>query len=86
MKIYKDVLVSEKKLVDVICNMCGEKVEKSDNGVIHDYIHAEKEWGYFSDMDGENHSFDLCQNCYKKVIGQFKILPNENDKNRGDCY
>jgi len=73
MKIYKDVLVAEKKIVDVICNMCGEKIEKTENDVLHDYFQANKEWGYFSDIDGEKHSFDLCQNCYKKLISQFKI-------------
>lgn len=73
MKIYKNVFVSEKKIVDVICNMCGEKIEKIDDDVLHDYFQAKKEWGYFSDIDGEKHSFDLCQNCYKKLISQFKI-------------
>lgn len=78
MKIYRDVFVSEKKLVDVICNMCGEKIKKSDN-VLYDYFHAEKKWGYFSEMDGENYSFDLCQDCYKKLISQLKISATENE-------
>ena len=84
MKIYKDVFVSEKKIMDVFCNMCGQKIEKVNNDTFCDYFHAIKEWGYFSDMDTKKHSFDLCQNCYKKLISQFEIsVTEENQKNEG---
>ncbi len=80
MKIYRDVFVSEKKLVDVICNMCGEKIKKTDNGVLCDYFHSEKEWGYFSELDGEKYSFDLCQTCYKKLLNQLQISAKNDEK------
>lgn len=79
MKVYKDVLISEKKVVDVICNMCGDKIKKTSDNNIYDYFHAEKLWGYFSDMDGERHSFDLCENCYKKITKDFKIPVNKTE-------
>lgn len=81
MRIKKEVFVSEKKITDVICNMCGENIKKIDNDEFYDYFHAKKEWGYFSEMDGEKHSFDLCGNCYKKLISQFKISANEKKDN-----
>ena len=56
MEFYKNVFVSEKKIVDVVCNMCGEKIKKVDNNLC-DYLHIEKEWSYFSSMDNEKHSF-----------------------------
>ena len=30
-------------------------------------------WGYFSEKDGERHSFDLCESCYDKLLASFKI-------------
>ena len=35
--------------------------------------HVEVPWGYFSEMDGEVHSFDLCEECYRKLIKEFAI-------------
>ena len=31
------------------------------------------QWGYFSEKDGEVHDFDLCESCYDKWIGSFRI-------------
>ncbi len=31
------------------------------------------EWGYFSEKDGERHSFDLCEACYDKLLRSFQI-------------
>ena len=30
-------------------------------------------WGYFSDKDGERHSFDLCESCYDELLRSFRI-------------
>ena len=30
-------------------------------------------WGYFSDKDGERHSFDLCESCYDELLRTFRI-------------
>ena len=36
-------------------------------------LSVEKCWGYFSEKDGEIHELDLCEECYNKLIKQFKI-------------
>lgn len=73
MKIYVDSLVLQKKTKDVLCNMCGCEIKKDDYGNFFDYAELEKTWGYLSCFDGKNHKFDLCQNCYKKLIDSFSI-------------
>ena len=30
-------------------------------------------FGYFSTKDGTRHKFDLCEECYDKLISQFQI-------------
>lgn len=55
------------------CNSCG-KVLRVENGILmEDAFEASKEWGYFSKRDMEVHQFILCEECYEKMISQFKI-------------
>lgn len=55
------------------CNSCG-KVLKFENGILkEDAFEASKEWGYFSKRDMEVHHFNLCEECYEKLVSQFKI-------------
>ena len=55
------------------CNCCGKNF-KIENGImLEDAFEATKEWGYFSDRDMEVHHFNLCEECYDKLISQFKI-------------
>lgn len=75
MKIKKETLVKEEKIEKVICNKCGEEIAKDRTGEFYDYLSIYKEWGYLSDLDGEKHSFELCEKCYRKVIKDFKIPP-----------
>jgi hypothetical protein len=61
------------------CNCCG-KTFRVENGIMmEDAFEATKEWGYFSERDMEVHHFNLCEDCYNKMISQFKI-PIEVDK------
>ena len=53
-----------------------EEIKKDIYGYYNDYIHIEKKWGYNSDFDGEKHSFDICSQCYKKMVSDFKIPVN----------
>jgi Fe2+ or Zn2+ uptake regulation protein len=56
------------------CNSCG-KLLKVENGILkEDAFEARKEWGYFSGHDLEVHHFNLCEECYEKMISQF-IIP-----------
>lgn len=55
------------------CNICGIK-HKIDKGILtKDFIEVRKEWGYFSKKDLEIHSFNICEECYDKMIKDFKL-------------
>lgn len=69
----------------IICNCCGKEIGKSegiceDKGMIKaDYLHIEKEWGYFSNKDGRIHEFDLCEECYDEIVSHFQIPPRNTE-------
>ena len=64
-------------LKEVYCNRCG-KIMKTDNGIVTEGICSVNQlWGYFSEKDGQRHSFDLCEACYDAVISDF-VIPAEN--------
>lgn len=59
--------------VPIYCNSCGKKL-KFENGILkEDALEATKEWGYFSKRDMEVHHFNLCEECYDKIISEFQI-------------
>lgn len=72
-KVFKSVYTVKKELDEIICNMCGSRIEKDEYGNFHDYLHIEKSWGYHSEKDGEAHRFDLCEKCYDRLLKEFKI-------------
>ena len=41
---------------------------------------ADYEWGYFSGKDGEKHSFDLCEECYDRLLASFKLPADIENK------
>jgi len=62
---------SETVIDDVICNSCGKSIiEINQNS---DYLHIEKDWGYFSPFDNENYRCDICPDCCLKIVSTFKI-------------
>jgi hypothetical protein len=65
---------------EVICNCCGKPIPKTPQGQTTDYLHIHKRWGYGTSLDSQEHSFDLCDVCYKKWLDTFKIPP-ENENN-----
>lgn len=38
-----------------------------------EFLHVEKEWGYFSGKDGEIQEFDICEACYDQWVKSFQI-------------
>ena len=74
MKKYTEVSQNKKILSEVICNSCGNAIEKTDSGRFHDYLSVEKSWGYLSEFDGEVHEFDLCVGCYRGIVEQFDTV------------
>lgn len=66
-------------VTEAMCNMCGRSI-KIQKGMITDgVLSIEYKWGYFSDFDGETHSFDICQDCYKKLEKKFVIPIDKED-------
>ena len=63
----------EKKVYEVYCNSCGKKIETTGSTKREDYISIKKEWGYFSNKDGQIHIFHICESCYDTWTGQFRI-------------
>lgn len=71
MKKYQD-----KEIVEILCNQCGKKIDVK-KGIVKEGVYlAEMKWGYFSNKDGEFHSFELCEECYDKMVEGF-LLPIE---------
>jgi hypothetical protein len=58
---------------DVSCNVCGKKIIIEQGIMKEDVFEAAKEWGYFSKYDLEIHKFNICEECYDKLISTFKI-------------
>ena len=60
-------------LAAVVCNGCGRQL-KVENGELKEGCFCGRQaFGYFSTMDGEMHSFDLCEKCYHEFVHKFKI-------------
>lgn len=61
------------ELVQVICNQCGREM-KLENGYLKEgCFTADYAFGYFSHKDGVRHHFDLCEECYDKMVKQFAV-------------
>ncbi|MBQ2924767.1 MAG: hypothetical protein IJE57_04250 [Anaerotignum sp.] len=69
MREYKLTMQEKSILSKVICNGCGREIPWETA----DHFHGEKTWGYFSEKDGRQDGFDLCEDCYDKLTENFKI-------------
>ncbi|MCI8718525.1 MAG: hypothetical protein K1W19_13350 [Lachnospiraceae bacterium] len=66
---------TKNEIQKITCNMCKREL-KIENGIVKEGVFgSEYLWNYFSDKDGQVHSFDLCESCYDKLMKQFKIRP-----------
>lgn len=65
----------DKKLIEIVCNCCGRKLKIADGIPMEEACSVDVQWGYFSGKDGENHSFDLCEECYDKITHGFAVPP-----------
>lgn len=73
--------LSGKNLVEVICNNCGKVINVKNGVMMEEVLHIEKHWGYFSNQDGEAQKFDVCEQCYKKIISGFVIPVEKSELN-----
>ncbi len=62
-----------KKINRIICNCCGKEISLENGFAREGVFSVDYEWGYFSEKDGENHSFDLCEACYDRMVQGFQI-------------
>lgn len=67
---------SDQTLDRVICNGCGRKLVVEDGILREGAFSTEYSWDYFSEKDGEIHRWDLCEECYDRMTGQFRIRPD----------
>lgn len=65
------------KLKQVICNGCGRELKVENEIIREGYYAADARFGYFSRKDGIRHTFDLCEDCYDRWIGSFRIPVEE---------
>lgn len=63
----------EKRLTQVICNQCGKEMKLENGYVKEGCFSVEYAFGYFSHKDGIRHQFDLCEECYDKIVTQFAV-------------
>lgn len=63
----------------IICNKCGKKFMSEGEIIKKDFLCIEKDWGYFSQKDGQHHQVILCENCYDRWIQTFEIKPVVTD-------
>lgn len=62
-----------KEVKKIICNQCRKEMPVVNGRTEEGVFSVDYGWGYFSEKDGEKHSFDLCENCYDKLLGSFEI-------------
>ena len=73
MRVYSD----QKELVEVVCNCCGKKILVKNGFLQEECIHLEHDFGFFGTKDGQSHRFDLCEDCYRKIVEGFLIPVEE---------
>lgn len=72
---------SSGQLTQVICNQCKKEL-KLENGYLKEGCFAvDYCFGYFSQKDGIRHKFDLCEECYDKMIARFQVPAEQVPEN-----
>ena len=57
----------------VFCNCCGKEMNVENEIVKEGIFSIKYQFGYFSKKDGQVHEFDMCEECYDKMIAEFKL-------------
>lgn len=65
-----------KEIKKIICNKCGKEIHAVQGTASEGVFSTDYTWGYFSEKDGERHSFDLCEHCYDEMVKGF-LFPLE---------
>lgn len=73
MRVYSE----QKELIQVTCNGCRKNLLVENGFLREECIHVEHDFGFFGSRDGLSHRFDLCEECYQKIIGRFAVPVEE---------
>jgi len=68
------------QLETVICNGCGKKIVVREGIVREGVFSVHHTWDFFSEKDGEVHHWDLCEECYDRLISNFCIGPDVEEQ------
>ena len=79
MRVYSEH--KETELVQVVCNCCGKKLLVENGSLIEECVHIEHDFGFFGTKDGMSQKFDLCEECYRKIVEGFSISAEEWERN-----
>ena len=69
-----------REIEEIVCNCCKKKIPVADGYAREGVFSVDYVWGYFSEKDGEIHSFDLCEECYDKLLRGFQIPAEIKEK------
>lgn len=76
MRTYKEDI---RELEAVICNKCKKNLLVEKGVLKEGHFEGKQVFGYFSQKDGTEHKFDLCEDCYNQIISTFAIPVNEKE-------
>lgn len=62
-----------KEVNKIVCNKCGREIPVVNGRAEEGVFSVDYTWGYFSEKDGEKHSFDLCETCYDEILHSFTV-------------
>lgn len=71
--------MEQNKIKNIVCNQCGRSLKVEDGIIKEGVFRGEARWGFFSEKDGEIHSFDLCEACYDRLVKGF-LIPVEKEE------
>ena len=80
MRQFKEQTRKVKEVTSIVCNKCGRVIPVVEGVPQEDVLTVDKRWGYFSEKDGEIHSFDLCESCYDLLVQDFQIPPEKKEQ------
>ena len=50
-------------------NKCGRELLQNQE----EYLTIKKQWGYFSGVDQKVYRFHICEECFAKMLSEFRI-------------
>lgn len=71
MRVYVDK--DRKELQQVKCNQCGKTLKMKNGMILEGIYEGNQKFGYFSNKDGMQYSFDLCEECFDRLLSGFSI-------------